>query len=620
MPGKFMFTKPADEAGKTWPAIVIGLFVAFGGVLFGYDTGTISGILAMDYWKREFSTEPDGEITPAQDSLIVSILSAGTFFGALFAAPFADILGRRMGLMAAAGLVFNLGVILQTASTRQPMFIAGRFFAGLGVGLVSAMSKSTNSVTRASGLRSSAGGARSPRRFVVHLFGLAETQRVYGKIAGPGRAGRGARPGRRLESIAALVSGLRAQAGLARGNHDSSACDGPEPHSETAPKWIRGTIVGAYQLAITIGLFLAAIVNNGTKDRDDSGSYRIPIAVQFAWSLILVIGLIILPETPRYLIKRDKYDKAAKALSKLRRLPPTDPAIVDELAEIQANHHYELSIGQASYIECFKGTVGKRLLTGCLLQALQQLTGVNFIFYYGTQYFENAGFQNPFIIQVITNSVNVASTFPGLYLVEKMGRRNLLLMGAVGMCVCQYIVAITGTAADFANLPAQKAAIAFVCIYIFFFASSWGPVAWVVTGELFPLKVRAKCLSMTTASNWLLNWAIAYSTPYLVNDGPGNANLQSKVFFIWASFCFVCISFVFFLIYETKGLSLEQVDELYGMVHKAWKSKEFRPKIRFQDVDQIGENVRGMSLADAAAQAERKRSVAHVEGQQQEKV
>jgi SP family sugar:H+ symporter-like MFS transporter len=96
----------------------------------------------------------------------------------------------------------------------------------------------------------------------------------------------------------------------------------------------------------------------------------------------------------------------------------------------------------------------------------------------------------------------------------------------------QFVVAITGTVAGIENLPAQRALIAFVCIYIFFFASSWGPCAWVVTGEIFPLKVRAKSLSMTTASNWLLNFAIAYMTPYLVNDGPGNANLGAKVFFI----------------------------------------------------------------------------------------
>ncbi|KAH9872865.1 hypothetical protein J1614_005259 [Plenodomus biglobosus] len=518
-----MLRPPPDTPGKAWPAICIGLFVAFGGVLFGYDTGTISGILAMPYWKQEFATQADGNLTASEDSLIVSILSAGTFFGALTAAPVGDIMGRRLGLMFSAGIVFNAGVIMQTASTSQPLFIAGRFFAGYGVGLISALI--------------------------------------------------------------------------------------PMYQSETAPKWIRGTIVGAYQLAITIGLFLAAIVNNSTKDRNDSGSYRIPIAVQFLWSIIVVGGLFFLPETPRYLIKMDKYEAAAKSLGQLRRLPVDHPAVVEELNEVQANHLYEMSLGKSTYLDCFKGTLGKRLLTGCLLQSLQQLTGVNFIFYYGTQYFQNAGFRDPFIISVITNCVNVASTFPGLWMVERLGRRNLLLFGAIGMCVCQYIVAITGTVAGTTDLSAQQAAIAFVCIYIFFFASSWGPVAWVVTGELFPLKARAKCLSMTTASNWLLNWAIAYSTPYMVDEE--HANLRSKVFFVWGSFCFVCIAFVYFMIYETKGLSLEEVDELYGTVSQAWKSKSFVPQVSFADVDH--EKNRGMSLTDIAQNQERKRSVQHDE-------
>jgi hypothetical protein len=197
-----------------------------------------------------------------------------------------------------------------------------------------------------------------------------------------------------------------------------------------------------------------------------------------------------------------------------------------------ANHEYELSLGEATYADCFKGSLGKRLFTGCALQALQQLTGVNFIFYCGTSFFQNSGINNPFAISRITPSVNVASTFPGLYLVEKEGRRNLLLFGAVGMAVCQFIVAITGTVAGIDNQSAQKVLIAFVCVYIFFFACSWGPVAWVVTGEIFPLKVRAKSLSMTIAFNWLLNFAIGYATLYMVNSGPGNADMGAKVFFV----------------------------------------------------------------------------------------
>lgn len=151
--------------------------------------------------------------------------------------------------------------------------------------------------------------------------------------------------------------------------------------SETAPKWIRGAIVGCYQLAITVGLFLAAIVNFGTQNRNDSGAYRIPIAIQFAFMIIICGGMFILPETPRFLVKQDKHDKALKSLAYIRRLDENHPAIQEELAEVEANYRYEMSISKAEYIDCFKGTIGKRLGTGCGLQALQQLTGVNFIFY-----------------------------------------------------------------------------------------------------------------------------------------------------------------------------------------------------------------------------------------------
>ena len=343
--------------------------------------------------------------------------------------------------------------------------------------------------------------------------------------------------------------------------------------------------MGAYQLAITIGLLIAAIVDNATKDMTNSGSYRIPIAVQFAWALILGVGLIFLPETPRYLIKVGKDEKAARALGRLRRLEVTNPYLIDELAEIKANHIHEMSLSTSSYKDFLTWhTLGKRLVTGCLLQSLQQLTGINFIFYYGTSFFKNSGIHNPFVISMITSAVNVSSTFPGLYLVETWGRRKLLLFGAVGMFVCQMIVGASGTAfPGDSNLAAQKALVAFVCIYIFFFACSWGPVAWVVTGEIFPLGVRAKGLSMTTASNWLLNWAIAYSTPYLVNSGAGNANLQAKIFFIWGGCCLICVVFVWAMIYETKGLSLEEVDELYEKVGNAWQSKDFVPTTTFRD-------------------------------------
>ena len=215
----------------------------------------------------------------------------------------------------------------------------------------------------------------------------------------------------------------------------------------------------------------------------------IPVAVQFAWALILFFGMLLLPETPRMLIKRGQPQQAAKSLSTLRRLPVDHPGLVEELAEITANHEYELSLGKATYLDCFKGSLGKRLATGCLLQALQQLTGVNFIFYYGTSFFKNSGIQNSFIVSMITSAVNVASTFPGLWMVEAWGRRPLLLFGAIGMAVCQFIVAGVGTGAGLSNIAAQQALIAFVCIYIFFFACRFEASRFATKTILFLLTI-----------------------------------------------------------------------------------------------------------------------------------
>ena len=113
----------------------------------------------------------------------------------------------------------------------------------------------------------------------------------------------------------------------------------------------------------------------------------------------------------------------------------------------------------------------------------------------------------------------------------------------------------------------------------------------------------------------LLNWAIAFATPHMVNPGPTNANLGSKVFFIWGTFCLICIAFVYLMIYETKGLSLEQVDELYEKVGKAWHSKGFVPTVSFHEVEQVlrDPHERKMSLADIEQEVGRKKSVAHVE-------
>lgn len=165
--------------------------------------------------------------------------------------------------------------------------------------------------------------------------------------------------------------------------------------------------------------------------------------------------------------------------------------------------------------------------------------------------------KNAFVISMITTAVNVASTPISFWTIEKMGRRTLLIWGAVGMLVCEFIIAAVGTA-----FPGSQAAnyclIIFTSLYIFFFASTWGPAAWVLIGEIFPLPIRAKGVALSTASNWFWNCIIGIITPYMVDADHGN--LKSKVFFVWGTTCTLCVLFAYFLVPETKGLSLEQVD------------------------------------------------------------
>jgi len=329
--------------------------------------------------------------------------------------------------------------------------------------------------------------------------------------------------------------------------------------------------------------------------------------------------MFMLPETPRWLVTKNRNTDAAKSLARLRRLPLDHPALVAELEEFKASWEYQLSLGKSSWAECFKGNIAKRTFTGIGIQALQQLVGINFIFYYGTTYFSrpgvNTGLPSAFILQVITNVVNVISTFPGLYSIDRFGRRPVLLVGALGMGISQYIVAACGIATPLTNQASAAAQFAFICIYIFFFASTFGPGAWVVTGEIFPLKVRAKCLSLTTASNWLMNWLLSFIVPYLLGEQYGN--LGSNVFWIWGGFCWISVAFVFFLVYETKGLSLEQVGELYDTCGKAWLSDKARVKLGQTAGDYIGREMRVKEDENAAMRHEKveeEKNVTTIEG------
>ena len=205
-------------------------------------------------------------------------------------------------------------------------------------------------------------------------------------------------------------------------------------------------------------------------------------------------------------------------------------------------------------------------------------TGVNFIFYYSTPFLKSTGaISNTFLISMVFTIINVCSTPISFFTVEKWGRRTILLWGALGMLICQFLVAIIGVTVGFNhthsaptaddpertlanNISAVNAQIAFIAIFIFFFASTWGPGAWILIGEIFPLPIRSRGVGLSTASNWLWNTIIAVITPYMVGEHRGN--MKSSVFFVWGGLCTLAFIYTYLFVPETKGLSLEQVDKM----------------------------------------------------------
>lgn len=300
--------------------------------------------------------------------------------------------------------------------------------------------------------------------------------------------------------------------------------------SEIAPRKVRGALVSGYQFCITIGILIANGAVFATKFRNDSGSYRIPIGIQFLWALILGVGLFFLPESPRYFVKKDRLEDAAKSLSSVRGQPVESEYIQAELAEIIANHQYEMSvIPTTSYLggwaNCFAGSLWngssnlRRTLLGILMQMMQQLTGINFIFYFGNVFLTSLGtIHNPFLISILSALINTLCTPLAFYAVDKWGRRTLLIWGSIGMITSQFLIGIVGVTAgklSAHNDSAVSSMIAFIMINVGIFSFTWGPVAWVVVGEVFPLPIRSRGVGLSTASNWMWNCVTSPSTQSL---------------------------------------------------------------------------------------------------------
>ncbi|KAJ5451823.1 Major facilitator superfamily domain general substrate transporter [Penicillium cf. griseofulvum] len=350
----------------------------------------------------------------------------------------------------------------------------------------------------------------------------------------------------------------------------------PMYQAESGPRHIRGSLISTYQLFITLGIFVANCINFGTESRTDTGSWRIPMGVTYIWAIILGFGMMFFPESPRYDYRNGKMDKAKKTLAKIYGIPHNHRALHLEFDEIRQKYEEEKRNGKVSWIQMFRApTMGYRVAVGVALQALQQLTGANYFFYYGTTIFNGAGIKNSYVTQMILGGVNFGTTFLGLYLIEHYGRRRSLIAGALWMFVCFMVFASVGHfSLDREDPERTKSAgvvmVVFACLFILGFASTWGPMVWSIIAELYPSQYRARAMSLATASNWLWNFLLAFFTPFITGD------IDFRFGYVFAGCLFFAAALVYFAVIEGQGRTLEEIDTMYRMGVKPWKSSKFQ--------------------------------------------
>ncbi|MFZ7088498.1 sugar porter family MFS transporter [Curtobacterium sp. RRHDQ10] len=336
--------------------------------------------------------------------------------------------------------------------------------------------------------------------------------------------------------------------------------------SEVSPKGIRGRLASFQQLAITLGIFAAllsdqliALGGGGTASGHFLGleAWRWMFLVGVVPSVIYGVLALILPESPRYLAAKGRKDDAREVLT---RIVPSDTVDMS-LDEIQDGLERESKQAKGS-IRGNRFGLQPIVWVGIILAVLQQFVGINVIFYYSTTLWQAVGFKpsQSFLISTISSVINVAVTFIAIFLVDKVGRKPLLLAGSGGMFVSLLMVAISFSQATVdssgaPHLPGAWGIIAlvFANLFVVSFGATWGPLMWVLLGEMFPNKIRATALGIGSAANWVANFIVTISFPAL-----SQFNL-TVTYSIYALFALVSFFFVLSKIPETKGRSLEEM-------------------------------------------------------------
>ncbi|KAF2844584.1 general substrate transporter [Plenodomus tracheiphilus IPT5] len=498
---------------KNFKVFRIALFACLGGVLYGYNQGMFSGILAMP----SFGAQTDGYIdNPTQKGWLTAILELGAWFGAILSGFLAEVASRKYGILTATG-VFIMGVVVQITAIAggHNEILAGRFITGIGVG-----------------------------------------------------------------SLSVIV---------------------PMYNSECAPPEVRGALVALQQLAITFGIMVSFWINYGTNyiggttlETQSNAAWLVPICLQLVPAFILLIGMIWMPFSPRWLVHHGREAEARRNLAHLRDLSEDHELIELEFLEIKAQSMFEKRslaelfphLQDQSAWSTFKlqfvaigalfksKAMFKRVIVATVTMFFQQWSGINAVLYYAPSIFSQLGLTGNTTSLLATGVVGIVmflATIPAVLYIDRVGRKPILAVGAIGMGFSHIVIAIilAKNIDRFHEEPgAGWAAVVMVWLFVIHFGYSWGPAAWILVSEVWPLSTRPYGTALGGSSNWMNNFIIGQITPDLLEK------ITYGTYILFGLISFLGAAFIWFFVPETKRLSLEEMDIVFGSEGTALKDRE----------------------------------------------
>jgi SP family galactose:H+ symporter-like MFS transporter len=440
------------ETGLRGLVYVAVAVAALGGLLFGYDTGVISG--AILFITKQFS------LSARMEEIVVSAVLVGAAVGAALGGALTDRFGRRK-LIILAGIIFTFSAVATALAPSVTWLIAGRIVSGLGIGVAS---------------------------FISPMY------------------------------IAEIV-----------------------------PAKVRGALVAVNMLAITTGIVVAYLVDYAFSATE---GWRYMFGLGAIPAVVLVVAMWRLPDSPRWLIIKSMVPQAKQVLERVR----TVPDVSREIADVQQSMQQQ---GNGGIAGLFQHSVRMPLIVGLGLAIFQQITGINTVMYYSPTIFKFAGIQaagTAILAGAGLTAVMWCFHVLAIFLLDRVGRRPLLLVGVAGQVVG---LAILGAAFKFQQLASYKSGVAIggLVIYVSCFAFGLGPIFWLMISEIYPLKVRGAAMSAVTVVNWVTNLAVAVTFLSLVKV-LGHAG----TFWLYAVTGVAAWIFFYRLAPETKGKTLEQIE------------------------------------------------------------